>query len=51
MGTVIAVEFVNLVLLLTNETILDIIMNFLAVVVLSEIDDFFFNIVKGSFFG
>ena len=39
---VVAVETVNLAVLCTNHTILDIIMNFLALVVITEFDDFFF---------
>ena len=36
------VETVNVALLLTNNTILEIIMNFLAIVIISEFDDYFF---------
>ena len=36
------VESVNLVILLTNNTVLDIIMNFLAIVIITEFDDFVF---------
>ena len=36
------VEMVNLAILLTNVSILDIIMNFLALVIIGEFDDFFF---------
>ena len=39
-------EFVNLVLLTTNHSMLDIIMNFLAIVVITEFDDAFFFIVQ-----
>ncbi len=39
---VVLVETVNLAVLATNFTIIDIIMNFLALVVLSEFDNFFF---------
>ena len=39
---VIVVEVVNLAVLSTNHTIMDIIMNFLALVVIAEFDDFFF---------
>ena len=42
---VIATEIVNLAVLSTNHTILDIIMNFLALVVITEFDDFFFMTV------
>ena len=40
------VEFVNLAVLLTNDTIMDIIMNFLALVIISDFDDYFFITVK-----
>ena len=43
---VIAVETVNIAVLCTNNTILDIIMNFLALVVITEFDDFFFMTVE-----
>ena len=39
---VMSVEFVNLLILQTNGTIMDIIMNFLALVVIAEFDDYFF---------
>ena len=39
---VIVVEIVNLAILCTNHTILDIIMNFLALVIIAEFDDYFF---------
>ena len=45
---VVLVETVNLAVLSTNFTILDIIMNFLALVVLSEFDNFFFATVANS---
>ena len=41
-------EFVNLVLLTTNHSMLDIIMNFLAIVVITEFDDAFFFIVQNE---
>ena len=40
------VEIVNLAVLLTNNTCLDIIMNFLALVIISEFDDYFFNSLR-----
>ena len=40
------VEVVNLAVLLTNNTCLDIIMNFLALVIISEFDDYFFNSLR-----
>ena len=42
---VIIVELVNFAALLTNATILDIIMNFLALVVIAEFDEYFFSAV------
>ena len=39
---VMSVEAVNLLILQTNETIMDTIMNFLALVVIAEFDDYFF---------
>ena len=43
---VVSVEVVNLAMLTTNHTIIDIIMNFLALVIISEFDDFFFMTVE-----
>ena len=43
---VVLVETVNLIILTTNVTILDVIMNFLAIVVLTEFDNFFFKSVS-----
>ena len=42
------VEFVNFTALLTNFTIIDIIMNFLALVVIAEFDEYFFAAVKSD---
>ena len=39
---VFSVEFVNLAILNTNNTIMDILMNFLALVIISDFDDYFF---------
>jgi len=39
---VMSVEAVNLLILQTNETIIETIMNFLALVVIAEFDDYFF---------
>ena len=39
-------EFVNLVILCTNQSILEIIMNFLAIIVITEFDDVFFYMVQ-----
>ena len=46
MLVVIAVELVNLAILTTNHTIMDIIMNFLALVIIADFDDFFFQSVE-----
>ena len=40
------VESINIVILLQNNTILDIIMNFLAILIISEFGSYFFNTVK-----
>ena len=45
---VIIVESVNFAALLTNTTIIDIIMNFLALVVIAEFDEYFFSAVKAD---
>ena len=42
----ITVEVVNFVALITNDTVLDIVMNFLALVVIAEFDDFFYSASK-----
>ena len=46
MSVIFLVEAVNLAILLTNNTILDVIMNFLALVIISEFDDYFFLAVR-----
>ena len=43
---VIIVEGVNFVALLTNFKIIDVIMNFMALVVIAEFDEYFFNALK-----
>ena len=45
---VFVVEFVNFADLLTNFTIIDIIMNFLALVVIAEFDEYFFSALKND---
>ena len=45
---IVLVETVNLAVLLTNNTILDIIMNFLALVIIAEFDDYFFMTVRNE---
>ena len=47
---VMVVEIVNLVILTTNNTVMDIIMNFLALVILSEFDDYFLTTVENEVF-
>lgn len=42
MTVVVSVELVNLIVLLTNGTVMDTIMNFLALVIISDFDDYFF---------
>jgi hypothetical protein len=39
---IIFIEFVNFLAILTSFTVLDVVMNFLALVVISEFDDFFY---------
>lgn len=38
---VISVEAINLIVLISNETVMDIIMNFLALVIIADFDDYF----------
>ena len=38
---VISVEAINLVVIISNETVMDIIMNFLALVIIADFDDYF----------
>ena len=45
---VVTVEVVNLMTLQTNNTIMDTIMNFLALVIISEFDDYFFMTVANE---
>ena len=45
MTVVVLVEMVNLAVLTTNHTIMDIILNFLALCVIADFDDFFFMTV------
>lgn len=50
MFIVVLVELVNLAVLITQVNILDIIMNFMAIVVISEFDNFFYSTVANSVF-
>ena len=49
MFVVVTTEAVNLVVLVTNDSVIEIIMNFLALVVISEFDNFFFVTAKNTF--
>ena len=45
---VVIVELVNFIALLTQGSILDVIMNFLALVVIAEFDEYFYSAVKND---
>ena len=45
---VVSNELVNLAVLNTNNTIMDILMNFLALVIISDFDDYFFHTVTSD---
>ena len=45
---VVAVEVVNVVILCTNQNVMDIIMNFLALVIISDFDNFFVATLKSD---
>lgn len=45
---VVAVEVVNVVILCTNQTVMDIVMNFLALVIISEFDNYFVETLKSD---
>ena len=49
-SVVLSVEIVNLVILTTNNTVMDIIMNFLALVIISEFDDYFLSTAETEVF-
>lgn len=38
---VVLVELINIIILISNKTVMDIIMNFLALVVIADFDDYF----------
>lgn len=44
----VSVELVNVAVLLTNPTVMDTIMNFLALVIISDFDDYFFSTIKND---
>ena len=48
MAVLFSVEIVNMMVLLTNPTVMETIMNFLALVIISDFDDYFFTTVKFS---
>ena len=43
---IISVEFVNLVVLLTNPSVMDTVMNFLALVIIADFDNYMFAVVS-----
>ncbi len=45
---VVGVEIVNVVILCTNSNVMDIIMNFLALVIISDFDNFFVATLKSD---
>ena len=45
MFILVSVEFVNMMILLTNSTIVDALMNFLALTVIIEFDDYYFSTI------
>jgi len=46
MSVLVSVEIVNVAVVLTNTTVMDTIMNFLALVIISDFDDYYFQTVK-----
>ena len=46
MIVLVSVEIVNLTVVLTNTTVMETIMNFLALVIISDFDDYYFQTVK-----
>ncbi len=48
MVIILSVEIVNMMVLLTNPTVMETIMNFLALVIISDFDDYFFITVNWS---
>ena len=43
-----SVEFVNMIILLTNDNIVDTLMNFLALTVITEFDDYYFSTIQNE---
>ena len=48
MMSVVLLEFINISLLAANDTILDIIMNFTALVILVDLDNILFSVASGE---
>lgn len=48
MFAIVLVGIVNLTVLLSNATVMDTIMNFLALVIISDFDDYFFETINGD---
>ena len=48
MVVLVSVEIVNLIVVLTNTTVMETIMNFLALVIISDFDDYYFQTVKNE---
>ena len=47
-SVLIACEYVNLIILTVNHSMLDILMNFMAIIVITEFDDHFFLIIQSE---
>ena len=45
---VFSVEFINLILLCENDTVMDIIMDFLALVIISDFDEYYVTALKNN---
>ena len=43
---ILLLEFTNMAVMLTNQTMMDLVLNFLALVILAELDDILFETVK-----
>ena len=48
MSVVLTLEIVNLTFMLTNSTVVEIIMNFIALLIIADFDDYFFLTVTKS---
>ena len=51
MIVVISIELVNMFFMMSNNTVTDIVMNFLALVIISDFDDYFYTTVTHTFMG